>query len=125
MAQLVDLAVGGYHYEPNLTYTGDSGTELRTDDWGAVYATSLGNLMADAQARYLRYSVNAGSPHWGYVFELMVDGHSPVITDPNVDTGSGGAGGSVTGGNTVPEPSALALLGLGLGLMGWTARRKY
>lgn len=115
------IAVGGYHYEPNLTNTGASGTASRADDWGAVYATSLGNLAADTLGRYLRYSVNPGSPHWGYLFELVVDGHLPANTG---GSGSGSGIGNGGGSNPVPEPDNLALFCLAFGLMGASLRRR-
>lgn len=115
------IAVGGYHYEPNLTNTGASGTADRADDWGAVYATSLGNLAADTQARYLRYSVNAGSPHWGYLFELVVDGHLPANSGGS-GSGSGTGGGS--GSTALPEPGNPALFCLAFGLLAASLRRR-
>lgn len=118
------IAVGGYHYEPNLSRENVSATAAETDDWGAVYATSLNNLAANTQARYLRYSVNSGSPHWGYLFELVVEGHELNGTGSS-GNGTGGSGGA-TGGtsNLVSEPGNFALVGLALGLMGVVARRR-
>lgn len=111
------LLTGGYHYEPNLTYAGGSGTMGLGDDWGAVYDVALNTLASGQQARYLRYSVSSGSPHWGYLFELMVDGHTPLM----IDTGGGGSHTS-GGGASIPEPSSLTLLGIGV--MGLLSRRR-
>lgn len=120
------IAVGGYHPEANLSYTGASGTASRSDDWGAVYATSLGNLAADLQGRYLRYSVNAGSPHWGYLFELVVDGHLPSSSGTTGSGSSGSGTGSGSGGtaNALPEPDNLALFGLASALLAASLRRR-
>ncbi|MCA1979078.1 MAG: discoidin domain-containing protein [Thiobacillus sp.] len=96
------LAVSGYHAEPNLLHTGGSGTAARADDWGAVFDVANGSLASGVSARYVRYTVNAGSPHWGYLFELDVQGHVA----------------------TVPEAHTGALMLAGLGLVGFAVRRR-
>jgi hypothetical protein len=96
------LVNSGYHAEPNLLHTGGSGTESRTDDWGAVFDTANNTLADNVSARYLRYTVNAGSPHYGYLFELDVQGHVAAV----------------------PEPETYALMLAGLGLVGFVARRR-
>lgn len=104
------IATGGYHVEPNLSR---SDTYLSVK-YGAVHDVANNTLTDNVIGQYLRYSVNAGSPHWGYLFELQVDGHSPA--------GSTGNPQSVT--QSVPEPSSVALLGLGvMGLAGMRRRR--
>lgn len=96
------VATGGYHAEPNLLHTGGSGTLSRADDWGAVYDVANATLASGLSARYLRYTVNAGSPHWGYLFELDVQGHTAAV----------------------PEPETWVMLLAGLVLMGLTVRRR-
>lgn len=95
------IASGGYHAEPALSR---SDTYLGVK-YGAVHDVLANTLADNIIGQYLRYSVNAGTPHWGYLFELQVDGHSPA-GNPGVQQGSGN--------NSVPEPATLALLGLGL-----------
>ncbi len=95
------LAIGGYHSEPLLSHAGMGGVK-----YCAVYDVSLsgGNALASGvEARYLRYTVNAGSPHWGYVFEIEAQGH---LAAP------------------VPEPSGALMAAAGLGVLGWLSRRR-
>ncbi|MBL8467071.1 MAG: PEP-CTERM sorting domain-containing protein [Methyloversatilis discipulorum] len=59
-------------------------------------------MASSLNARYLRYSVNAGSPQWGYLAEIDVQGHVA----------------------TVPEPETWVTMLAGLGLLGVVARRR-
>lgn len=106
------IATGAYHVESGLSHT-DTYQGIK---YGAVHDV-LNNTLADnVIAQYLRYSVNAGTPHWGYMFELLVDGHTPVISQ--VTQGDTGVS------SNVPEPAPLALLGVGMvGLIGMRRRR--
>lgn len=97
------LAISSYRAEPNLLHTGGSGTVTRSDDWGAVFDVANGSLANGISARYLRYTVNAGSPHWGYMFEMDVQGH---VATP------------------VPEAETWALMVAGLGLVGFSVHRR-
>lgn len=100
------LTSGSYHNESRLHH-GDVYSGIK---YGAVHDVADATLPSDKSARYLRYNVGAG-PHWGYLFELVVDGHVPVTTQP-VDSIS------------VPEPSSLLLLLLGFAVL-ILQRRKY
>lgn len=93
------IATGGYHNEPALTHT-DTYQGVK---YGAVHDVATSTLGNNIVGQYLRYSVNAGSPHWGYLFELVVDGHSPAAQNPNPGPSS-----------NVPAPGPLALMALGL-----------
>lgn len=105
------VASGGYHVEPALSR---SDTYLGVK-YGAVHDVLNNTLASDVVGQYLRYSVNAGTPHWGYLFELQVDGHS-LAGSPGIQQGNGS--------NSVPEPTTLALVGLGLaGVSGMRRRR--
>lgn len=92
------VAVDGYHAESRLTHTDINGLK-----YGAVYDVADNTLAAGLSGQYLRYTVNAGSPHWGYMFEMDVQGH---VATP------------------VPEPETYALMLAGLGLVGFAARRR-
>lgn len=100
------LTSGSYHNESRLHH-GDVYSGIK---YGAVHDVADATLPSDKSARYLRYNVGAG-PHWGYLFELVVDGHVPVTTQ-SVDSIS------------VPEPSSLFLLLLGFAVL-ILQRRKY
>lgn len=100
------LTSGSYHNESRLHH-GDVYSSIK---YGAVHDVADATLPSDKSARYLRYNVGAG-PHWGYLFELVVDGHVPVTTQ-SVDSIS------------VPEPSSLFLLLLGFAVL-ILQRRKY
>lgn len=96
------LASGGYHNESNLSFAGVGGIK-----YGAVFDTSLSGsnaLASGVEARYLRYTVNGGSPHWGYLFEVEAQGHLAAAP--------------------VPEPSGGLMAATGLGLLGWLSRRR-
>lgn len=91
------VASGGYHLEPRLSQTGYQGVQ-----YGAVYDVADHTLASGYQARYVRYSVNSGTPHWGYVFEMDVQGHVAAV----------------------PEPETYALMLGGLALVGWQTQRR-
>jgi hypothetical protein len=91
------VAIGGYGEEPDLSRTGVGGLKS-----GAVFDVTDSSMGSGLSARYVRYSVNAGSPHWGYLFEIDVQGHVAAV----------------------PEPETFALMLAGLGLVGFAARRR-
>lgn len=93
------VVVSGYHAEPRLTHTDMFGLK-----YGAVYDVADNTLATGVGGRYLRYTVNAGSPHWGYMFEMDVQGHLPAAP--------------------VPEPHTYTLLLAGLGGVCVAARRR-
>lgn len=98
------IGSGGYHVESALTHTDTYGGIK----YGAVYDVGVGSLGSDVEARFLRYTVNAGSPEWGYMFEMVADGHSPVAGDAAA----------------VPEPQTLGLMGLAMVFLVMGFRRK-
>lgn len=100
------LTSGSYHNESRLNHS-DVYNGIK---YGAVLDIADATLPSDKSARYLRYNVGAG-PHWGYLFELVVDGHTPVSTQPLKPT-------------SVSEPSSLFLLVLGFVFL-LLQRRKY
>ncbi|PZU54770.1 MAG: hypothetical protein DI561_03955 [Thauera sp.] len=91
------VTVAGYGVEPDLPEAGVDGVR-----YGAVFDVADGSLASGLNARYLRYSVNAGSPQWGYLVEIDVQGHVA----------------------TVPEPEAWISMLAGLGFLGIAARRR-
>lgn len=109
------IATGGYHLEPGLsrpdTYQGVK--------YGAVHDVLNGTLADNIVAQYLRYSVNPGTPHWGYLFEMIVNGHSLIAQD--VSQGAIGGGAATA---DVPAPAPLALMGLGLVVAAALKRRR-
>jgi hypothetical protein len=91
------VAIDGYHPESRLTETDIYGLK-----YGAVYDVADNTLASGLSAQYVRYTVNAGSPHWGYMFEMDVQGHTAPV----------------------PEPETYAMLLAGLGLVGMKLRRR-
>ena len=91
------VAVAGYGVTPDLPEAGVGGVR-----YGAVFDAADGSMASGLNARYLRYSVNAGSPQWGYLAEIDVQGHVA----------------------TVPEPETWVTMLAGLGLLGVAARRR-
>lgn len=91
------VAIAGYGLEPDLPEAGVGGVR-----YGAVFDVADGSMASGLNARYLRYSVNAGSPHWGYLVEIDVQGHLAPV----------------------PEPEAGLLMLAGLGLIAMAARSR-
>lgn len=110
------ITAGGYHAEPALSH---SDTYLGVK-YGAVHDVLTDTLADNVIGQYLRYSVNAGTPHWGYLFELIVEGHTPVISNVN----QGDVAGNDSPAASVPEPATIAMLGLGLGCLGAMRQRR-
>jgi hypothetical protein len=98
-----NLGSGGYHVEPGLS---QSGTYLGIK-YGAVFDVGNGTLGPNVETRFLRYTVSAGSPEWGYLFELRAEGHA--------------AGGNP---EAVPEPGTFACMGMGLLMLAFAWRRR-
>lgn len=94
-----NIASGGYQFDSRLTHTGLGGYK-----YGAVFDVADHTLAAGVSGRYVRYTVGAGSPHWGHLFEMDVQGHT--LTSP------------------VPEPETYALMLAGLVGMGAVRRRQ-
>ncbi len=93
-----NIATGGYHIEPALTQS----ATYNGYKYGAVHDASYGTLGSAVSGQYLRYT-RAGGGHWGYLFELDVQGHVA----------------------SVPEPETWAMLLAGIGLVGFAARRRF
>ncbi len=91
------VAVGGYGVEPDISRAGVGGIK-----YGAVFEVADSSLASGLSAKHVRYSVNAGSPHWGYLVEIDVQGHPAPV----------------------PEPETCSLMLAGLGLVGFAARRR-
>lgn len=91
------IAAGSFHIEPALSLPASG--SYQGVNFGAVYT----NLPATAGGRYLRFN-SGGAPHWSYLYEMTVEGHSTV--------------------SSVPLPGALGLLASGVGLVGWAGRRR-
>ena len=91
------IASGGYHIEPTLTQSATAGGFK----YGAVHALANGSLGNAVTAQYLRYT-RTGGAHWGYLYELDVQGHVA----------------------SVPEAETWTMLLAGLGLVGFAARRR-
>ena len=98
-----NLGSGGYHVEPGLTQS----ATYQGIKYGAAFDVANGTLGANTEARYIRYTVSAGSPEWGYLFEMRADGHA--------------TGGST---ETVPEPGTVVCMGMGLLMLGFAWRRR-
>jgi hypothetical protein len=92
------VASGGYQFDARLSHTGLGGQK-----YGAVFDVADNTLAAGVSGRYVRYTVGSGSPHWGHLFEIDVQGHA--LAAP------------------VPEPETCALMLSGLALLGWQGRR--
>jgi hypothetical protein len=97
------IGTGGYHVESDLSQSDTYGGIK----YGATFDASQGTMGADLEARYLRYTVTAGSPEWGYLFEVRADGHAAGAAP-----------------EAVPEPGTLACVGLGLMLIAFATRRR-
>ena len=96
------IASGSYHLEPQLSFTGVGGQK-----YGAVYDVRLSGankLASGIEARYVRYTLGGGSPHWAYLFEIEAQGHLAAAP--------------------VPEPSGALMAAAGLGVLGWLSRRR-
>lgn len=104
----VTVGSGAYHAEPALSQP--ASVNLGGIEFGAVHDVSNGTLTSNVLARYLRYTVSAGSPHWGYMAELRVEGHTQTVTPPPPAP--------------VPTPAAWSLLASGLGLLSVRRRRQ-
>ena len=91
------IAISGYGVQPDLSHTGVAGIK-----YGAVFDVTNNTMASSLNAKYVRYSVNAGSPHWGYLAEIDVQGHVAAV----------------------PEPETYALMLAGLGLVGFAVRRQ-
>ncbi|HNL32952.1 MAG TPA: discoidin domain-containing protein [Pseudomonadales bacterium] len=98
----VTVGSGAYHQEPALSQP--ASVNLGGIEFGGVHDVQNSTLTSNVLARYLRYTVSSGSPHWGYMAELRVEGHAPPAP--------------------VPTPAAWSLLASGLGLLGALRRRQ-
>lgn len=91
------VAISGYGVTPDLAHTGVSGIK-----YGAVFDIANNSMASGLSGQYIRYTVNGGSPHWGYLAEMDVQGHLAAV----------------------PEPESYAMLIAGLGLVAAATRRR-
>ena len=91
------VAISGYALAPSLSQTGVGGFK-----YGAVFDVANNSMASGLSGQYVRYSVNGGSPHWGYLAEIDVQGHLAAV----------------------PEPESAAMLIAGLGILAAATRRR-
>ena len=110
----------------NITYSGLSG------DWSANHIHGPAGRGTNASVIFTLNHTPSGSTHAG-----TLSGTTPILTAPqisalqnefwyvNIHSTPNFAGGEIRGQIVpVPEPSTLALLGLGAGSVGWWIRRR-